>query len=151
MLANNEATVSFQLGEALRTKHPGWRDGIGTEQSQVWVGIFRSRRSSLFSHFSQRSSSRTAFVARRCADPRPRAGPDLVVGAEARTPWNHRRKDRKLFHFMALRYYNALGSFVRLAFGHTRPLRSALVLRTMVHAHANGPPQPQRTTRCRRN
>ena len=36
MPANNEATVNFQLGEALRTKHPGWRDGIGTEQSQVF-------------------------------------------------------------------------------------------------------------------
>ena len=36
MPANNEATVNFQLGEALRTKHPGWRDGIGTEQSRVF-------------------------------------------------------------------------------------------------------------------
>ena len=36
MPANSEATINVQLGEILRTKHPGWRDGIGTEQSQVF-------------------------------------------------------------------------------------------------------------------
>ncbi len=36
MPANSEARVNVQLGELLRTKHPGWRDGIGTEQSQVF-------------------------------------------------------------------------------------------------------------------
>ncbi len=36
MPANSEATINVQLGEILRTKHPGWRAGIGTEQSQVF-------------------------------------------------------------------------------------------------------------------
>lgn len=36
MPANSEATINVQLGDVLRAKHPGWRDGIGTEQSQVF-------------------------------------------------------------------------------------------------------------------
>lgn len=35
MPANSEATVNVQLGAVLRTKHPGWREGIGVEQSRV--------------------------------------------------------------------------------------------------------------------
>ena len=41
MPANSEATINVQLGEILRTKHPGWRDGIGTEQSQVFARAAR--------------------------------------------------------------------------------------------------------------
>ena len=37
MPTNTEATVNVQLGEVLRTKHPGWRDGVGTEQSHVFL------------------------------------------------------------------------------------------------------------------
>ncbi len=33
--ANNEATVNVHLAEVLRNKHPGWRGGIGVEQSRV--------------------------------------------------------------------------------------------------------------------
>lgn len=41
MPANSEATVNVQLGEVLRAKHPGWRDGIGVEQSQVFLDAAR--------------------------------------------------------------------------------------------------------------
>ena len=41
MPANSEATVNVQLGEVLRAKHPGWRDGIGAEQSQVFLEAAR--------------------------------------------------------------------------------------------------------------
>ena len=36
MPANSEATINVHLGDVLRTKHPAWREGIGTEQSQVF-------------------------------------------------------------------------------------------------------------------
>ena len=36
MPANSEATINVHMGDVLRTKHPAWREGIGTEQSQVF-------------------------------------------------------------------------------------------------------------------
>ena len=36
MPANSESTINVHLGDVLRTKHPAWREGIGTEQSQVF-------------------------------------------------------------------------------------------------------------------
>ena len=36
MPANTEATINVHLGDVLRTKHPAWRDGVGTEQPQVF-------------------------------------------------------------------------------------------------------------------